>query len=65
MDGYYASGVSCFPDIEWKLIAKTVINSDVIFLQATGDADGAPGRAALFHNPLGEMQESEGHAVSK
>ena len=48
MDGYYASGVSCFPDIEWKLIAKTVINSDVIFLQATGDADGAPGRAALF-----------------
>ena len=36
------------PDIEWKLIAKTVINSDVIFLQATGDADGAPGRAALF-----------------
>ena len=48
MDGYYASGVSCFPDIEWKLITKTVINSDVIFLQATGDADGAPGRAALF-----------------
>ena len=48
IDGYYASGVSCFPDIEWKLIAKTVINSDVIFLQATGDADGAPGRAALF-----------------
>ena len=45
--------VSCFPDIEWKLIAKTVINSDVIFLQATGDADGAPGRAALFPQSFG------------
>ena len=48
MDGYYTLGMKRFTDIEWKLIAKTVVNSNVIFLQATGDADGAPGRAALF-----------------
>ena len=48
MNGYYTSGVNCFSDIEWKFIAKTVINSNVVFLQATGDTDGAPDRAALF-----------------
>ena len=64
MDGYYASGVSCFPDIEWKLIAKTEINSDVIFLLRVMPMERQAERH-FFHNPLGEMQESEGHAVSK